>query len=88
MHLNDTDAGEIYTTIKSFINKATKDTKMSALKIANGSYTFTNALAGVIDKSFQQGIFPSQLKIARVSPIHKEGQNVTSVIIGLYEYHC
>ena len=73
MHLNDTDAGEIYTTIKSFMNKATKDTKMSALKIANGSYTFTNALAGVINKSFQQGIFPSQLKIARVSPIHKEG---------------
>ena len=73
MHLNDTNAGEIYTTIKSFMNKSTRDTKISALKIANESYSFTNALAGVINKSFQQAIFPSQLKIARVIPIYKEG---------------
>ena len=35
IHLNDADAGEIYSTIKNFKNKSTRDTKMSALKIAN-----------------------------------------------------
>ena len=73
MHLNDTDASEVYNIIKSFKNKATRDTKISALKIANDSYVFTNALAGVINRSFQQGLFPRQLKIARVTPIYKDG---------------
>ena len=73
MHLDDTDASEVYSIIKKFKNKATRDTKISALKIANESYVFTNALAGVINKSLQQGIFPSELKVARVTPIHKEG---------------
>ena len=41
VYLNDADAGKIYTAIKSFMNKATKDTKMSALRIANGSYLST-----------------------------------------------
>ena len=49
MHLEDTDAGEVYNIIKSFKNKATRDTKISTLKIANQSYVFTNALAGVIN---------------------------------------
>ena len=43
------------------------------MKIANESYVFTNALAGVINKSLRQGIFPDELKIARVTPIYKEG---------------
>lgn len=72
-HLNDTDAGEIHGIIKNFKNKITRDTKISSLKITNESYVFTNALAGVINKSFQQGIFPDELKIARVTPIYKEG---------------
>ena len=50
MYLNDTYAGKIYTTIESFMNKATKDTKKSTPKIANRSYKFTNALTGVINK--------------------------------------
>ena len=73
IHLNDADAGEIYSIIKNFKNKSTCDTKISALKIANESYVFTNALAGVINKSLRQGIFPDELKIARVTPIYKEG---------------
>ena len=73
IHLNDADAGEIYSIIKNFKNKSTRDTKISALKIANESYVFTNALAGVINKSLRQGIFPDELKIARVTPIYKEG---------------
>ena len=39
MHLNETDASEIYTIM---YNRATKDTKFRALKIANGSYSLFN----------------------------------------------
>ena len=73
IHLNDADAGEIYSIIKNFKNKSTRDTKKSASKIANESYVFTNALASVINKSLRQGIFPDELKISRVTPIYKEG---------------
>ena len=42
MHLEDTDAGEVYNIIKIFQITATRDTKISALKITNQSYVFTN----------------------------------------------
>ena len=73
MFLNMVDADEVFDIIKNFKNKSTRDTKISALKIANTSYGFTSTLAFVISKSFQQGVFPEQLKLARVTPIHKEG---------------
>ena len=46
---------------------------MSALKIANTSYNFTQTLAMVINKSFQEGVFPDQMQLAKVIPIHKGG---------------
>ena len=54
-------------------NKATLDTKVSALKIANSSPKFTETLAKLITSSFEQGIFPQTLKLARVVPVHKGG---------------
>ena len=50
-----------------------RDTKICSLKLANKSFTFTSIVASVINKSFQEGVFPEQMKIARVTPIHKEG---------------
>ena len=78
IYLNSVSASEIFKIIKNLKNKSTKDTKISALKLAGQSYSFTSILAMVIDKSFQEGTFPEQLKIAKVIPIHKEGsrQNV------------
>ena len=73
MYLNMVDAGEVHKIINSFKNKATKDTKIDALKLANTSHNFTNVLAMIINKSFQEGVFPDQMKSARVIPIHKEG---------------
>ena len=54
-------------------NKATLDTKVNALKIANSDIKFTNALAKIITSSFQDGIFPQPLKMARVIPVFKSG---------------
>ena len=73
MFLNMVDAGEVHNVIKNFKNKSTSDTKISSLKIANKSHKFTNILACVINKSFHEGVFPEQMKMARVTPIHKEG---------------
>ncbi len=42
-------------------------------EIAKYSPSFCSALARVINSSFNQGIFPSSLKTAKVVPIHKDG---------------
>ena len=73
IQLEEVSAGEVHGIIKNFKNKATRDSKMSALKIANESYKFTSSLANIVSRSFAQGIFPDQLKLAKVIPIHKEG---------------
>ncbi len=73
IYLEKVDASEIHKTIQSFKNKSTCDTKIEALKIANTSYGFTSIIAILINKSFEQGVFPSQMKTAKVIPIHKEG---------------
>ena len=73
IYLNRVDEGEVYKTIQSFKNKSTRDTKIEALKIANTSFVFTRTLAMIINMSFQQGVFPEQMKTAKVVPIHKEG---------------
>ena len=68
---------DVHSVIKNFQNKATQDIKISSLKIANESSCFTATLAKVINKSFIEGIFPEQLKTARVVPIHKEGSKAS-----------
>ena len=73
MNLEIVTGGEVYNVICNFKNKSTLGAKMSALKIANKSIGFTYTLASIINKSFQEGIFPDQMKNARVIPLHKEG---------------
>ena len=76
-------AGEVHRTINSFKNKATMDNKTDALKIANTSHNFTKyVLAMIINKSFQKGVFPEQMRMARVIPTHKEGSKSVFVITG------
>ena len=64
---------DVSETINNLKNKATLDTKINALKIANSSREFTEILAISINKSFLEGLFPYQLKSARVVPIYKGG---------------
>ena len=73
MYTRETNSQEVYEIIKKFKNKSTLDTKISALKIANSSHSFTNILARVINRSLQEGMFPYQLKNARVIPVYKGG---------------
>ena len=64
---------EIYDIIKAFKNKATLDTRIGALKAASNSVSFLNSMSTVINKSLEEGFFPTALKTARVIPIHKAG---------------
>ena len=74
LYLRPVDPSEIHQIIKNFKNKSTLDTKISALKIANLSIAFTTVLSKVINSSFEEGIFPDELKIARVIALHKGGK--------------
>ena len=68
--------GEVHGIIKNFKNKATLDSKVNPLKIANSSFSFTASLSKIINKSFSEGVFPEKLKNARVVPIHKGGSKL------------
>ena len=70
---------EVSDVITNFKNKATLDTKIEPMKIANSDFKFTNVLACIVNSSFKQGIFPDPLKSARVVPIHKEGSKTDVV---------
>ena len=74
IYLRPVTPGEVYEIIDNFKNKSTLDTKISALKIANTNHKFTEALAKIVTTSFQQGVFPASLKIAKLIPIHKGGK--------------
>lgn len=64
---------EISNIIRALKNKSTLDTRISPLKLASECAGFNNAIAKVVNSSFDQGLFPSALKLARVVPIHKGG---------------
>ena len=73
MYIKPVASGEVFNIIKNMKNKATLDTKVSALKMANTDPKFTHTLAKIITASFEQGIFPQSLKLARVVPVYKNG---------------
>ena len=71
--ISPVDCNEVFEIIKNLKNKATLDTKISALKVANEHINFQKILANVVNASFEQGKFPQPLKIAKIVPIHKGG---------------
>ncbi len=73
IYLKPVESGEVSRIISNLKNKATLDTKISSLKLAAENPKFTETLAKVITTSFEQGICPQTLKLARVVPIHKGG---------------
>ena len=66
-------SSQIYCHKYTVKNKATLDTKISALKLASLDTKFVETLARVVTKSFEDGVFPQSLKLARVVPVHKGG---------------
>ena len=73
IYLRPVEPDEINEIIKGFKNKSTSDTKISALKIANEDAKFRLIISDIVNLSFEQGIFPEQLKLAKVIPLYKGG---------------
>ena len=73
VYLTSVTPNEINSIIVNLQNKSTSDTKVSVLKIANEDEKFMTIMTNIINSSFEQGIFPQQLKLAKVVPIHKNG---------------
>ena len=86
MYIHDTSSDEILKHISSLKTKSTSDTKVSALKTASGVMEFNYTLSDVINCSFNNGIFPNQLKVAKVVPIHKNGKNRRYPITDPFHY--
>ena len=74
IYLRDPDSSEINSIIKKLKNKSTSDSSTAALKTANTVPLFQETMAKLISSSFTEGIFPHQLKLAKVIPIHKSGK--------------
>ena len=73
IYLMPTHATEINDTINSLKLKTTSDTKIKALKAAATIPSFNHILTSIVNLSFENGVFPTQLKLAKVVPIHKNG---------------
>ena len=73
IYLKPVAASEVHEIVNKLKNKATLDTKIGPMKIANGDFKFTETFAHVVNSSFNQGLFPNSLKQAKVVPIHKGG---------------
>ena len=73
IYLAEVEPGEIKEIIAGLKEKTTSDTKICPLKHLNGITKLHEALAVTINCSLNEGIFPSQLKVAKVIPIHKGG---------------
>ena len=76
MFISPTDPVEIQRTICTLKNKATQDVKVEPLKIAKDCPKFCEILSNVVNSSFNEGCFPTSLKIAKVVPIHKGGSKL------------
>ena len=59
--------------IKSLKNKSTSDTKVIALKAIINCKNFTEIFATILNTSLKEGVVPTQLKQAKIAPIHKSG---------------
>ena len=73
IYLTPTHPQEVKEIINSLKNKATADSNICALETASEIPQFNATLVEIINSSFMEGIFPAQLKLAKVIPIHKSG---------------
>lgn len=73
----ETNPGEVLNLINNLaLNKPSDLSGISPKLIKIGSSVLANPLAQIFNKSFVEGIFPDNLKVAKVFPVHK-GESIT-----------
>ena len=74
LRLHNTDSEEVFKEIISFSSSNCEDPVKISPKIYKlGARSMSNILPNFINRCFSEGYFPDCLKLARVTPIFKEG---------------
>ena len=84
--LRDATAAEVGEYIKSLMNKSTSDTKVIALKALTNCNNLTEIFATILNTSLKEGVFPTQLKQAKIAPIYKSGNK--TMFLTIAQYRC
>ena len=59
---------------------------ISNILVKNLFYTLKYPFCIIFNKSFIEGIYPDQFKLAKVMPLHKGGEKMVLIILGLFHY--
>ena len=74
MFLSLVDEQKIIRTVQQFINKVSTDFTDISMSMAKSIITeIVKPLNHICNVSFQTGVFPNQMKIAKVIPVFKAG---------------
>lgn len=77
MFLSPTDRNEVSQIIMSFDNKSPGKDEVTADIIKKTYLLYIDVLVNIVNLSLSQGIFPSELKLAKVIPLYKSGDKMT-----------
>ena len=79
---------DILKEIKNLqINKATQDLDIPTKLIKNNSDLFVDLIFTSLNGSIAQSTFPSLLKLANITPVHKKTRKHQKIIMGQLVYY-
>ena len=68
---------ELTNIVRSCKNKASSDCDNMSMLIIKSTFSFVQPFLYICNLSFQSGIFPDKMKIAKVIPLFKSGDDST-----------
>lgn len=75
MYMYNVEEKEVLDLVKSFKNKFSNDNQnLNMDLIKKVIYCIVQPLTYIFNKSFVEGVFPDDMKIAKVLPLHKSGE--------------
>ncbi len=82
--LNQVNENEIISIVNGLKNSAPGLGNIRTDLIKNVIHFITEPLTHIFNLSFTKGVFPDQIKIAKVKPIYKKVDSMISLIIDQY----
>ena len=78
MFLNEIDPGEVFSALSSLDTKKSGDIYgLTPYVLKQGGSELSGKLSVIFNASFANGVFPEQLKLAKITPIHKGNSKTT-----------
>ena len=75
IYLVPTDVNEIHRILKQIKTKSAGWDEINNEVIMQSFHTFSNVLVHLVNLSLLNGVFPNEMKIAKVIPLYKNGNN-------------